>query len=233
MKSSIFWIFIGAIISANSFNSLGQNPHDSIIVIHQSENLIEIVKPLFPEIEKKIEDEYDVCNTGIEDGYIIFDTNLVWEYINVDENTTFEIRVTSDTIVFNEKIYSKFIFTTEGEILHYFYYSLDSENYYIFIDSTKSESLLIPNDSVLNWVDSNSLGVHILTSIDANIKTPSCDYHNLIEAKSIGINNGKYALLNYYKKGTGLVACTINNNLVFYLANIYRKKRSPPEDGAR
>ena len=47
--------------------TFGQNPHDSLTVIYKSDNLIEFVKPLIPEIEKRTEPK---SNTVLDGSWI-------------------------------------------------------------------------------------------------------------------------------------------------------------------
>jgi len=95
------------------------------------------------------------------------------------------------------------------------YFRKDNENVVMFEECCKEETLRYSNNLPIgeSWKNADKLVTYTVLSYSGTLKTPYCEYENLMVLKA-SFENGTF--LFYYLKGHGYVGATINGNLISF-----------------
>lgn len=118
--------------------------------------------------------------------------------------------------ILNGKKYNKYSQTWEtGEIEHLF---LREENQIIlqYEEEEKAETVRLPKSIKVGktWKTQDGQLTYKILSIKAKLKTPVCEYTNLLALKS-SFKNGSFTF--YYQKGYGYIGATQNGEIISFV----------------
>ena len=117
----------------------------------------------------------------------------------------------------NGKDYLEYEQTWENGSKYQLYLREDSGTVYQFEDCCDEDTVRLPSklEQETTWKNADKLVTYEVLSLDEELKTPICEYKNLLALKSI-FKNGTFTF--YYQKGYGYVGCTINGELISYVS---------------
>lgn len=123
----------------------------------------------------------------------------------------------------NNKTYITYKQVWESGDIDYLYLRNENGVIYQFEEDTEDETIRLPNQFKIGdtWKTASKQASYEVISTDGNLKTPICNYSNLLVLKSI-FKNGSFTF--YYLKGYGYVGATVNGNLISFVTPKLRLK---------
>lgn len=94
---------------------------------------------------------------------------------------------------------------------------------YQFEDCCDDDTVRLPSKQQVGqtWKTADELSIYEIVAIDGKLKTPVCEYSNLLVLKST-FQNGEFTF--YYQKGYGYVGATVNDQLISFVIPRLPKK---------
>ncbi|WP_299123430.1 hypothetical protein [uncultured Winogradskyella sp.] len=116
----------------------------------------------------------------------------------------------------NDKTYIEYTQTWESGDIAYLYLRKENGIIYQYEENTEDETIRLPHNFDIgdSWKTASKEGSYEIISKEGKLKTPICNYSNLLVLKSI-FKNGNFTF--YYLKGYGYVAATVNDNLISFV----------------
>jgi hypothetical protein len=116
----------------------------------------------------------------------------------------------------NNKIYIEYTQTWESGDIAYLYLRKENGIIYQYEENTEDETIRLPHNFGVgdSWKTASNEASYEVISKEGKLKTPICNYSNLLVLKST-FKNGSFTF--YYLKGHGYVAATVNNKLISFV----------------
>lgn len=136
------------------------------------------------------------------------------KYVIWQDTYYIEQQIGSKTL--NGKAYMAYEQTWESGSVFQLYLREDDGIIYQFEDCCEDDTVRLPSKikNGTTWKTANKLGTYEVISQTGTLKTPRCDYKNLLVLKST-LKNGTFSF--YYQKGYGYIGCTVNGELISYV----------------
>lgn len=134
---------------------------------------------------------------------------VVWQ-------NTYYIEQQIGSKILNGKDYIEYEQSWENGSISLIYLREDSGTVYQFEECCDKDTVRLPNkiEQGTTWETADNQATYEVLSQSEELKTPLCDYKNLLAIKST-FKNGTFTF--YYQKGYGYVGCTVNGELISYV----------------
>ena len=114
----------------------------------------------------------------------------------------------------NDKIYIEYKQTWQNETVEFLYLRKENGVIYQFEECCENETIRLPDNPKKgdSWKTADQSSTYKVIATDGELKTPICNYKNLLVLKS-EFKNGSFTF--YYLRGYGYIGATTDNLISF------------------
>ena len=155
----------------------------------------------------------DICGEFQGDQYFPLDIQkkkIIWK-------DTFYNEILTDTVVIENKSYTKFVQNWEDGSTNEIYLRKEDGMIRQYEECCEYDTTKLPDEIIegAEWLNADFKKKHVVLSLSGKLSTPFCDYEDLLVVK-VSTYSDEY---NYfYKKGIGFVGATEKGKLVSYIS---------------